>query len=115
MQIKMLEARSGLPRDTLRFYERSGLVTPPRRLANGYRDYDEHTLAELKFIAAAREVGFTLAEIKTAIPHLNLPPQRCRALLEGLRGRRQAVVEQMALQRQHLRRLDQLIRRFSGA
>ena len=35
--------------DTLRFYERSGLITPPRRLANGYRDYDEHTLAELKF------------------------------------------------------------------
>lgn len=115
MQIKMLEARSGLPRDTLRFYERGGLVTAPRRLPNGYRDYDEHTLAELKFIAAAREVGFTLAEIKTAIPHLKAPPQRCLALLEGLRGRRQAVVEQMTLQRQQLRRLDQLIRRFSGA
>lgn len=115
MQIKWLEARSGLPRDTLRFYERTGLITPPRRLPNGYRDYDEHTLAELKFIAAAREVGFTLAEIKTAIPHLKAPPKQCRALLEGLRGRRQAVVEQLALHRRQLRRVDQLIRRFSGA
>ena len=112
MQIKLIEARSGLPRDTLRFYERSGLITPPRRRANGYRDYDEHTLAELKFIAAARDVGFTLAEIKTAIPHLKAPPKRCRALLDGLRGRRQAVVEQIALHRQQLRRLDRLIQRF---
>ena len=112
MQIKTLEARSGLPRDTLRFYERSGLITPPRRLPNGYREYDEHTLAELKFISAAREVGFTLAEIKKAIPHLKSPPDQCLDLLEGLLGRRQAVVEQLALSRSQLRRLDQLIKRF---
>lgn len=115
MQIKWLEARCGLPRDTLRFYERSGLITPPRRLPNGYRDYDEHTLAEVKFIAAAREVGFTLAEIKSAIPHLKAPAKHCRALLEGLRERRQAVVEQLALHRKQLQRLDQLIQRFGSA
>ena len=114
MRIKQLEARSGLSRDTLRFYERSGLITPPHRLANGYRDYDEHTIVELKFIAAAREVGFTLAETKTAIPHLKAPPKRCRALLEGLRGRRQALVAQMALHRRQLQRLDQLIQRFGS-
>jgi DNA-binding transcriptional MerR regulator len=114
MQIKRLEARSGLTRDTLRFYERRGLITPPRRLPNGYRDYDEHTLAELKFIAAAREVGFTLAEIKTAVPHLKAPPKKCRELLEGLQRRRLAVGEQLALHRKQLRRLDQLIQRFGG-
>ena len=113
MQIKTLEARSGLPRDTLRFYERSGLITQPRRLQNGYREYDEHTLAELKFISAAREVGFTLAEIKRAIPHLKAPADQCLDLLEGLLGRRQAVIEQIALSRRQLRRLDQLIKRFS--
>ena len=114
MQIKQLEARSGLSRDTLRFYERCGLITPPRRLANGYRKYDEHTLVELKFIDAAREVGFALAEIKTAIPHLKSPPKRCSALLEGLQERRQAVVAQMALHRRQLQRLDQLIQRFGS-
>jgi DNA-binding transcriptional MerR regulator len=115
MRIKQLEMRSGLTRDTLRFYERGGLVTPPRRSPNGYRDYDEHTLAELKFIAAAREVGFTLAEIKTAIPHLKAPPRECQALLEGLRARRQAVQEELDLHHRQLRRLDELIRRFGGA
>lgn len=99
MQIKRLETRSGLPRETLRFYERSGLITTPRRLANGYRDCDEHTLAEIRFIVAAREVGFTPAGIKTAIPHLKAPPKQCRALLEGLRQRREAVVQQVALHR----------------
>lgn len=114
MQVKQLELRSGLPRDTLRFYERCGLITPPRRQPNGYRDYDELTLAELKFIAAAREVGFTLAEVKTAIPHLKFPSEPCPALLEGLHQRRRAIVEQLALHRKQLQRLDRLIQRFGG-
>jgi DNA-binding transcriptional MerR regulator len=113
MQIKTLEERSGLTRDTLRFYERSGLITAPRRLSNGYREYDEHTLAELKFISAAREVGFTLIEIKAAIPHLKEPPDRCQDLLESLGRRRLAVIEQLEACRRQLKRLDQLIRRFS--
>lgn len=115
MRIKALETRSGLSRDTVRFYERQGLITPPHRLDNGYRDYDEHTLAELKFIAAGREVGFTLAEIRTAIPHLKASPVHCPALLDSLHRRRQAIVEQMEQQRQQLLRLDQLILRFSAA
>ncbi|MDC0434190.1 MerR family transcriptional regulator [bacterium] len=115
MQIKTLEERTGLSRDTIRFYERRGLITSPRRLANGYRHYDELTLAELKFIAAAREVGFTLSEIKPAIPHLKAPPEKCQELVEKLRDRRQAVREQIALSRKQLRRLDELVQRFSDA
>lgn len=114
MQIKTLETQSGLSRDTLRFYERSGLITSPRRLPNGYRDYNDHTLTELKFIAAAREVGFTLAEIKTAIPHLKAPPDQCDALLQALLARRIAIEEQMELHRTQLSRLDQLILRFKN-
>jgi len=115
MQIKELEERTGLSRDTVRFYERSGLITPPRRLHNGYRHYDELTLAELKFIAVARDVGFTLTEIKTAIPHLKVPPEKCQELVEKLHERQKAVREQIALHRRQLRRLDELVERFQGA
>ena len=115
MQIKTLEERTGLSRDTIRFYERSGLITPPRRLHNGYRHYDDLTLAELKFIAAARDVGFTLAEIKPAIPHLKAPPEKCHKLVDKLLERKQIVREQIALHRKQLRRLDELVERFSGA
>ena len=114
MQIKMLEKQSGLSRDTLRFYERRGLITTPRRLPNGYRDYDEHTLSELKFIAVAREVGFTLVEIKTAIQHLNAPPDKCDELLEALKARRTSIEEQIGLHQKQLCRLDQLILRFKN-
>lgn len=114
MQIKMLETKSGLSRDTIRFYERRGLITTPHRLPNGYRDYDEHTLSELKFIAAAREVGFTLGEIKTAIPHLKAPPEKCDELLEALKARRTSIEEQIVLHQKQLGRLDQLIQRFKN-
>ena len=114
MQIKTLEERTGLSRDTVRFYERSGLITPPRRLQNGYRHYDDRTLVELKFIAEARYVGFTLAEIKTAIPHLKAPLEKCQELVEKLLERQQIVREQIALHRRQLRRLDELVERISG-
>jgi DNA-binding transcriptional MerR regulator len=115
MLVKTVEQRSGLSRDTLRFYERSGLITPPARTPNGYRRYDEHTLVELRFIAAAREIGFTLAQIKEAVPKLKAPPAQCAALQDGLRQRRAEIQEQMALGKRQLKRIDQLLLRLGGA
>jgi DNA-binding transcriptional MerR regulator len=114
MRIGELERRSGLGRDTVRFYERSGLITPPRRHANGYRDYDEHTLVELHFIRAAREIGFALDDIRIAIPSLKAPPARCETLLAKLRERREALAAEIAERQRQLRRLDTLMAKFSG-
>ena len=49
--------------DTLRHYERAGLLPTPRRLANGYRVYAPETLATVRLIQRALAIGFTLAEI----------------------------------------------------
>lgn len=49
--------------ETIRFYEKQGLITPPERNASGYRQYPEETVKRLKFIRHAKEVGFTLNEI----------------------------------------------------
>lgn len=114
MRIGELERRSGLGRDTLRFYERSGLITRPRRQANGYRDYDEHTLVELHFIRAAREIGFALDEIRVAIPSLRAPPARCEALLAKLRERRESLAADIAERQRQLRRLDTLMTKLGG-
>ncbi|MGN6153637.1 MAG: MerR family transcriptional regulator [Lysobacteraceae bacterium] len=114
MRIGELERRSGLGRDTLRFYERSGLITPPRRQANGYRDYDDHTLAELHFIRTARELGFALDEIRVAMPSLRAPPARCDTLLAKLRERRETLEADVAHRQGLLRRLDALMARFGG-
>jgi DNA-binding transcriptional MerR regulator len=49
---------------TLRYYERQGILPPPRRRVSGYRLYDEDSLRRLLFIKRAQELGFTLEEIK---------------------------------------------------
>jgi MerR family copper efflux transcriptional regulator len=55
---------SGVNIQTLRFYEREGLLTPPRRTAAGYRQYSEDAVRIVTFIKRAQELGFTLREAK---------------------------------------------------
>lgn len=50
--------------DTIRLYERYGLIKEPQRAANGYRQYSEEIIDCLKFIARTKKMGFTLKEIK---------------------------------------------------
>jgi MerR family transcriptional regulator, copper efflux regulator len=70
MRIGELARRSGLSRDTLRFYERSGLLTPlPSRegASNGYKDYPESLVERLALVGSAKRLGFTLREIREII------------------------------------------------
>ena len=50
--------------DTIRYYEREGLLPPPQRRASGYRDYGPDVVERLRFIRRAKELGFTLEEIR---------------------------------------------------
>ena len=49
--------------ETLRFYEREGLIAPPARRRSGYRQYPPETVRRVRFIRRAKELGFTLKEI----------------------------------------------------
>ncbi|WP_374347972.1 MerR family transcriptional regulator [Chitinimonas sp.] len=102
MRIAELEKHSGLSRDTLRYYERQGLISPPRRDANGYRDYDRHTLTELQFIQKGKWLGFSLEQLKVAIPSLRQPPERCQALCDALLEKRAAIEADIAEQQARL-------------
>lgn len=83
MNIGEAGRQSGLPAKTIRYYEDIGLLRPARR-ANGFRDYADRDVHELRFIARARGLGFTVEE--------------CRHLLELYRdtGRASAEVREMA-------------------
>lgn len=63
MNIGQVAKRSGLPAKTIRYYEDIGLLTPARR-ANGFRDYAERDAHELRFIARARGLGFSVEECR---------------------------------------------------
>ena len=63
MNIGQLSATTGVPAATVRYYERRGLLDPPRRTRAGYRQYEAETTQRLRFIKRAQELGFTLEEI----------------------------------------------------
>lgn len=64
MKIGEIARRVGIPIDTVRYYERGGLLPPPARRASGYRDYDDGDIPRLRFILRAKALGFTLVEIR---------------------------------------------------
>lgn len=67
MRIGELAERAGVTTKTLRFYEQAQVLPRPARTASGYRDYDETSIARLRFVRAAQAAGLSLAEIRTVI------------------------------------------------
>src|SRR5881397_1709814 len=63
MRVGEVAERAGVNVETLRYYERRGLLPLPERLPSGHRRYDEETVRFLRAIKEAQSVGFTLAEI----------------------------------------------------
>jgi Zn(II)-responsive transcriptional regulator len=64
MSIGRLADRAGVAIDTIRYYERNGLLRPAGRLASGYRRYSDAEYRRLRFIRRAKALGFSLDEIK---------------------------------------------------
>ena len=62
-----LAKRAGVGIDTVRYYERSGLLVPHTRLPSGYRRYRDLEVTRLRFIRRAQALGFTLGEIKSLL------------------------------------------------
>ena len=63
MRIGELSKNTGFQVETLRFYEKQGLLAPVSRTESGYREYDKESLKQLQFIQQAKSVGFSLNEI----------------------------------------------------
>lgn len=65
--------RTGVGIETVRFYERKGLLEDPPRTRAGYRQYDQDAIRRLRFIRRAKELGFSLADVRDLIS-LRLDP-----------------------------------------
>ncbi len=64
LKIGEVAERGGVNLQTIRYYEREGLLPKPPRRESGYRMFPESTIRQVLFIRRAQELGFTLAEIK---------------------------------------------------
>lgn len=64
MTIKEVEQRTGLTRSNIRFYEKEQLIIPARNEGNGYREYSEEDVSNLKKIAYLRTLGISIEDIR---------------------------------------------------
>ncbi|MGB4860560.1 MAG: helix-turn-helix domain-containing protein [Dokdonella sp.] len=77
MKISDAAAASGCHLETIRYYERVGLLPVPARTSNRYRQYGEAEVARLRFITRGRELGFGLDEIRSLLRLSQDPTMSC--------------------------------------
>lgn len=85
MLIQELAKQTGLAATTIRYYESIGLIPPPQRAENNYREYTPANVERVRFIAGARRLDFSLdaiAEFLAARDEGRLPNQRVLDLLD---------------------------------
>ena len=105
-----MAARAGVNVETLRYYERRGLLPAPERDPSGHRRYDEETVRFLRAIKEAQAVGFTLAEIGEYLK----ASQRPGAAPEALRVRMAAKIDEIDSRIAGLRRMREELARVVG-
>ncbi|HVR96067.1 MAG TPA: heavy metal-responsive transcriptional regulator [Thermoanaerobaculia bacterium] len=67
MTIGQVSKLTGVGVETIRFYERHGLINEPQRKSSGYRIYSEEIINRLRFIRRAKDLGFSLSEIESLL------------------------------------------------
>ena len=77
LTIGQLAESAAVNTQTVRYYERLGLIAPPPRAKNRYRQYDPATVRRLRFIKQAQELGFSLGDIKDLLALRITDPSAC--------------------------------------
>lgn len=104
MRIGELAAAAGMDVETVRFYEKSGLLPAPARGENNYRRYDHAAVQRLRFIGNCRALDMSLDEIRVLLTHMDAPGADCsvvdRVVAEHLGHVRERIAALQMLERQ---------------
>lgn len=111
MTIGQVAERTDLGVETIRFYERQGLVPEPPRTAAGYRQYPPETVDRLRFIQRAKELGFSLREIQELL-NLRLDGGACAS---DVRERAEAKVHDIEARIRDLERMRTALAELTAA
>ena len=111
MTIGTLARAAGVGIDTVRFYEREGLLPAPTRRASGYREYLPPSVGRLRFIRRAKELGFSLDEIRDL---LSLSADRERGV-SGVKQRAESRLAEVEQRLQELRRMQRGLKQLIDA
>ena len=80
MRIGELAEKADLKVDTVRYYEKAGLLPAPPRRSNGYRDYDDRHVERLAFVRHCRTLGMPLADVKSLLEFVAHPDADCTSV-----------------------------------
>ena len=109
MTIGQLARAAGVGVETLRFYERKGVLDEPPRLASGYRQYPPAALERLRFIHRAQALGFRLEEIAELVGLSQDKVESCDHVRARARARLADVEQRIADLHQMRSRLAELV------
>src|SRR5262245_46602064 len=101
LTIGQVARRVGVGVETMRFYERQGLLAEPARKESGYRQYTQEVVSRLRFIKRAKELGFSLKEIRELLTLRVAPGTTCAEVKE----RAEAKIADIEAKIQSLRRM----------
>jgi MerR family mercuric resistance operon transcriptional regulator len=110
LTIGQVARRAGVGVETVRFYERRGLLDRPARKGSGYRQYPEDVVARLRFIKRAKELGFSLREIAELLALRVEPSTTCAEVRE----RAAAKIADIAAKIESLRRMKEALVRVTN-
>lgn len=102
---------AGLAVDTVRYYEREGLLKKPARTATGYRQYTTEAVARLRFIRQAKDLGFSLSEIKELLALRVTPGKSCA----DVRARTEAKIADVEKRIVQLNRMKRALAKLATA
>jgi MerR family copper efflux transcriptional regulator len=109
MQIGKLAQSVGVTVQTVRYYERRGLLPEPDRTPSGYRSYNQEALRRLRFIVTAKGLGFTLSETKDLITLRVSPETTPEDVRDRARNKIQATKRKIASLRKLLAGLERVV------
>lgn len=110
MRIGALARGAGVNVQTVRYYERRGLLDDPRAKHDGYREYHNGTLERLLFIKRAQELGFTLNEISELLA-LRMDPD---AHAEDVKARALSKIHEIDARMRDLKRIKDALTHLAG-
>ena len=103
LTIGQLAKQTNIGLETIRFYEREGLIENPPRRPSGYRAYPPETVQRVRFIRTAKELGFSLKEIGELLA-LRVDPVESCAHVKTIAEHKTADIEQRIRALQRMRR-----------
>ena len=115
LQIGSAAKETGLSIDAIRFYQKSGLLKAPARTSGGYRVFTDTEIAELRFIARAQNLGFSLGEIRELASLRNDNRWACPEVRALIHRKLQNVREKIAALKQLESELTRGLRSCDGA